>query len=39
MKGDSYENKSMDPTDYHLNWPIPTNDMQTNKNLVQNPGY
>lgn len=39
MKGADFENKSMAPDDYHLNWPIPTNDMQTNTNLVQNPGY
>ena len=39
MKGADYETKSMDAGDYHLNWPIPTNDMQTNTNLVQNPGY
>ncbi|MBE6222370.1 MAG: RagB/SusD family nutrient uptake outer membrane protein [Bacteroidales bacterium] len=39
MRGDNYETKSMEPGDYHLNWPIPTNDMQTNKNLVQNAGY
>jgi hypothetical protein len=39
MDGDSYQSKSLDPSDYHLNWPIPTNDIQTNPNLVQNPGY
>ena len=39
MRGASYETKSMEASDYHLNWPIPTNDMQTNTNLVQNPGY
>jgi hypothetical protein len=39
MKGADFENKSMAPDDYHLNWPIPTNDMQTNTNLIQNSGY
>ena len=39
MDGVNYQNKSMEASDYHLNWPIPTNDIQTNKNLVQNPGY
>lgn len=39
MKGDNFEKKSVAASDYHLNWPIPTNDIQTNPNLVQNPGY
>lgn len=39
MDGDNYQLKSLAPTDYHLNWPVPTNDIQTNPNLVQNAGY
>lgn len=39
MDGENYQNKSLQPTDYHLNWPVPTNDIQTNPNLVQNAGY
>ena len=39
MDGASYQFKSLDASDYHLNWPIPTNDIQTNPNIVQNPGY
>lgn len=39
MDGASYQHKSLDASDYHLNWPIPTNDIQTNPNIVQNTGY
>lgn len=39
MEGASYQNKSVEASDYHLNWPIPTNDIQTNPNIVQNAGY
>jgi hypothetical protein len=39
MDGESYQYKSVDASDYHLNWPIPTNDIQTNPNIVQNAGY
>ena len=39
MDGDNYQHKSVNSSDYHLNWPIPTNDIQTNPNLVQNAGY
>ena len=37
--GASYASKSMPASDYHFQWPIPTYDMQTNLNLVQNEGY
>ncbi len=39
MVGSDYDQKSVTADDYHLNWPIPTNDIQTNPNLVQNSGY
>ena len=39
MMGANYQQKSLSATDYHLNWPIPTNDIQTNPNIIQNPGY
>lgn len=39
MDGANYQYKSVEATDYHLNWPIPTNDIQTNPNIVQNTGY
>lgn len=34
-----YLDKSMPADDYHFLWPVPTYEMQTNLNLVQNPGY
>ena len=37
--GPAYAPKSMPASDYHFQWPIPTYDMQTNLNLVQNDGY
>ena len=37
--GPSYAPKSMAASDFHFQWPIPTYDMQTNLNLVQNEGY
>ena len=37
--GASYAPKSMPASDYHYQWPIPTYEMQTNLNLIQNEGY
>lgn len=37
--GSSFVGKVMDANDYHFQWPIPTYEMQTNLNLVQNEGY
>lgn len=37
--GPDFYNKAVSASDFHLVWPIPTNDIQTNPNLVQNPGY
>jgi hypothetical protein len=37
--GGSFVNKSMDASDYHWQWPVPTYELQVNENLVQNPGY
>jgi len=37
--GADFVGKSVSASDFHLVWPIPTNDIQTNPNLVQNPGY
>lgn len=37
--GPSYAAKSMAASDYHFQWPVPTYEMQTNLNLVQNDGY
>ena len=39
MSGAYFEQKSMKADHYQWIWPIPTNDIQTNRNLVQNPGY
>ena len=39
MTGKDYNEKSVEPTDYHLVWPIPSAEIQVNKNLTQNPGY
>ena len=35
----SYTAKSMPAGDFHFQWPIPTYELQTNLNLVQNEGY
>lgn len=37
--GPSYDQRSMPAGDYHYQWPIPTYEIQTNLNLVQNDGY
>lgn len=37
--GSNYDKKSMDASDYHFQWPIPTYEIKINENLVQNPGY
>ncbi len=39
MTGTNYEQKVLAADDYHFLWPIPTYEMQTNLNLVQNDGY
>ena len=39
MSGDSYELKVFAADDFHFQWPVPKYEMQTNLNLVQNPGY
>ena len=37
--GANFADKAMAADDPHFNWPIPTHEMQTNLNLVQNEGY
>lgn len=37
--GASYEQLSLQASDYHFVWPIPSHDMNINKSLVQNEGY
>lgn len=37
--GTAYTEKVFASDDYHFQWPIPTYEMQTNLNLVQNEGY
>ncbi len=37
--GASYADKAISADDFHFQWPIPTYEMQTNLNLVQNEGY
>jgi hypothetical protein len=37
--GSAYAQKVMKADDYHFQWPVPTYEMQTNLNLVQNEGY
>lgn len=39
MSGVGYLTRTLDATDHHFCWPVPTYEMQVNKNLVQNPGY
>lgn len=34
-----YTDKVLSTDDYHWQWPMPVYEMQTNLNLVQNPGY
>lgn len=38
-KGEYYDLKSMAASDYHFVFPVPYYEIQTNLNLVQNPGY
>lgn len=37
--GNYYDLKEMTAGDYHFQWPVPTYELQTNLNLVQNEGY
>jgi len=41
MTGSEYEGKTVDASDYHYLWPIPSNEIQTNPNIAnqQNPNY
>lgn len=39
MSGSAYEQKQFPADDFHFQWPVPKYEMQTNLNLVQNPGY
>ncbi len=40
MTGPAYDQKSIQPGDHVLNWPVPAYEIKLNKeNLVQNPGY
>lgn len=39
MKGTHFDAKNMSANDYHFQWPVPTYEIQTNLNLVQNEGY
>ncbi len=34
-----FHNLEVQPDNFRFAWPIPTNDMQTNSNVKQNPGY
>ena len=38
-EGEYYNRKTLSASDYHLQWPMPTYEMQVNLNLVQNEGY
>ena len=38
-QGTDYEQKVLPSTDPHFCWPIPSHEMNINKNLVQNAGY
>ena len=38
-QGTDYEQKVLPATDHHFCWPVPSHEMNINKNLVQNPGY
>lgn len=39
MSGDYYEKRTLSADSYFLNWPVPSYEIQLNKNLVQNAGY
>ncbi|MGM9769854.1 MAG: RagB/SusD family nutrient uptake outer membrane protein [Candidatus Cryptobacteroides sp.] len=39
MSGDYYERRTLSADSYFLNWPVPSYEIQLNKNLVQNAGY
>lgn len=39
QNGSNYETKTVSPDEPKLLWPIPSNEIQTNPNIVQNPGY
>ncbi len=39
MTGAAYDQKSLQPGDHVLNWPVPSYEIKLNKNLVQNTGY
>ena len=38
-QGENYELKNLPATDHHFCWPVPSHEMNINKNLIQNPGY
>ena len=37
--GTNYDQKVLPASDHHFCWPVPADEMNINKNLVQNPGY
>ena len=37
--GANYDQKVLPASDHHFCWPVPADEMNINKNLVQNPGY
>jgi len=39
LSGNYYDTKEVKPDDFRLVWPIPSNEIQTNPNIDQNPGY
>ena len=39
MSGEYYEKRALSADSYFLNWPVPSYEIQLNKNLVQNAGY
>ena len=38
-QGTDYDQKVLPASDHHFCWPVPSYEMNINKNLVQNPGY
>jgi hypothetical protein len=39
MTGVGYQDRTIEANNRVFNWPIPTYEMQLNKELQQNPGY
>ncbi len=39
LTGTYYTERSIEATDYHLVWPVSSDEIQTNPNLIQNPGW